>query len=153
MKALFSAVLVLAALAIAIPSFAADCYQKCVSERSVCKKSVNQCVQQNLKCIRTQSFCTSKDYRTGRCLNYQQKCAQYERVCSQYRQVCVQYEKTCAKYEKVCQDSQQKPQPMPQQQVEPRGSKALDQLKDIERGNDWRFDGGPGSTLNRRQGP
>ncbi len=148
MKALFSAVLVLATLAIALPTFAADCYKKCVSERSVCKKYVNQCVQQGLKCIRTETVCTSRDRRTGRCLSTTQRCAQYNQVCTQYKQVCVQYDKTCAQYKTVCPDP--KPKPLAQQKIPPSGSKALDQLKAIEKGNDSIFDGGPGSTLNRR---
>ena len=148
MKALFSAVLLLAVLAIAIPASAADCYKKCVSEKSVCLKYVNQCVQQGLKCIRNETICTSRDRRTGQCLSTQQRCAQYNQVCTQYKQVCVQYDKTCAQYQTVCPDP--KPQPLAQQRTQPSGGKALDQLKAIEKGNDSIFDGGPGSTLNRR---
>jgi hypothetical protein len=148
MKALFSAVLVLAVLAIAIPTFAADCYKKCVSEKSVCKQYVKQCVQQGLKCIRTETICTSRDRRTGQCLSTQQRCAQYQQVCTQYKDVCVQYDKTCTQYQTVCPDA--KPQPMGQQRTAPSGGKALDQLKAIDQGKDSIFDGGPGSTLNRR---
>jgi len=150
MKALFSAVLLLAILAIAIPASAADCYKKCVSEKSVCLKYVNQCVQQGLKCIRNETICTSRDRRTGQCLSTQQRCAQYNQVCTQYKQVCVQYDKTCAQYQTVCPDSKPQPQPLGQQRTQPSGGKALDQLKAIEKGNDSIFDGGPGSTLNRR---
>ena len=150
MKALFSVVVVLAVVAIAIPASAGDCYKKCVSEKSVCLKYVNQCVQQGLKCIRTETVCTSRDSKTTRCLSTQQRCAQYNTVCTQYKQVCVQYDKTCAQYQTVCPDSKPQPQPLGQQKTQPSGGKALDQLKAIEKGNDSIFDGGPGSTLNRR---
>ncbi len=150
MKILYSLFLALAVVALAFPAEATDCYKKCVSEKSVCKKSVNQCMQQGLNCIRTENVCRSRDSRTGRCLSYDQRCAQYQQVCTRYQQVCVEFDRTCAQYQTVCPDSGPKPVAQGQRQGAPSGGKALDQLKQIEgERKDWIFDGGGGSTLNR----
>jgi len=114
------------------------CKQVCVKEAVQCLKYGTGCAQYQNQCTSYRNNCISYN-RYGGCSRYQQVCAQYKQVCTQTQQICLQQQKVCNQYQTVC----------PNQPVATPG-KAFQQLQEIEKGRDSLFDGGPGSTLNRR---
>ncbi len=116
-----------------------NCKQVCVHETVKCVKYGNGCVQYQYQCASYRDVCTARD-RSGGCIRHQQVCAQYKQACTRYQQVCLQQQKVCSNYQTVCSPSNQAGAP----------GKAFQQLQGIGKGRDSIFDGGPGSTLNRR---
>ncbi len=114
------------------------CKQVCVKEAVKCVKYGQGCAQYQYQCSSYQNNCVSYN-RYGGCTRYQKVCAQYKHVCTQTQQVCVQQQPVCSQYQTVCSN-----QPAATQ------GKAFQQLQEIDKGRDSLFDGGPGSTLNRR---
>lgn len=116
-----------------------NCRQVCDHETVKCVRYGKGCVQYQYQCAGYRDVCTGRD-RSGGCLRHQQVCAQYKQACTRYQQVCVQQQKVCTHYQTVCS---------PSKPAGPPGN-AFRQLKEIGKGKDSTFDGGPGSTLNRR---
>lgn len=114
------------------------CKQVCVQETTKCVKQGNSCVQYGNTCAQYRNNCVAYN-RYGACTRHQQVCAQYRQTCTRYQQGCLQQQKVCSQYQNVCPS-----------QPTPRTGKAFEQLKEIGGGKDSTFDGGPGSTLNRR---
>ncbi len=114
------------------------CRQVCVKEAVKCIKYGSGCAQYQNQCSYYQNRCVSHN-RYGGCSRYQQVCARYRQVCTRTQQTCLQKQNVCSQYQTVCQ---KQPAATP--------GKAFQQLQEIEKGRDSLFDGGPGSTLNRR---
>ncbi len=115
------------------------CKQVCVKEGKKCAQYGQRCVDYKNQCVRSQNQCIQ--YSGGRCLQYQQVCTQYRQVCARYQQACVREQTYCLQHRIVC------PQQTP---YAGKQGRAYQQLQEIEGGKDSLFDGGPGSTLNRR---
>jgi hypothetical protein len=115
------------------------CKQVCVDEAVKCLQTGTKCTAYGNQCVQYRNNCTSYN-RYGACTRYQQVCSQYKQVCQRQEQACLRQQKVCKKYDTVCPSA--KPAGKP--------GKAFEQLKEIEQGKDSTFDGGPGSTLNRR---
>jgi hypothetical protein len=114
------------------------CKQVCVKEGKKCVQYGQKCTHYNNQCARYQNQCIR--YSRGSCTQYQQVCTQYKQVCTHYQQACVQEQTYCLQQQTVC----------PQQNHAVNKGKAYQQLEEIAGGKDSMFDGGPGSTLNRR---
>jgi hypothetical protein len=98
-----------------------QCQQKCTQEGTECVKSTQKCVSYGQTCARTQQTCAAYDTK-GRCIRTRESCAQYKKNCTQYQQECQQKRTVCKKMENVCT---------------PKGGKALEQLKTIDRTKKW----------------